>query len=341
MDEIKTKRLTMRDPTPDDLDIYLAFVSDYEVVKWTSSWPYPADREFTLSRCQQIDPELGFVGLVFLGDKLIGGMSCYDGSLGYFIARDHWSKGYASEMGHAAIARAFAVTDWDQITAEVMLGNPGSVKVLEKLGFMYSGPCQCSSVAQGGDFDASQFILSRADWLAANPLHIETDRLVIRAFGPNDTAAFHAFASHNEVARMMHSIPHPLSMEQAQDWIDGRVYNGQIGFCPGVYLQDGTLIGTLGIGGDPVSTAYFFDPNHWQQGYATEAMRGFLAAMFSKFDLTEIEAGAMVDNPASQRVLEKLGFTATGRKLHQSNQRLEPDPLILYRLTQTQFKAAT
>lgn len=341
MDEIKTKRLTMRDPTPADLDGYMTFVSDYEVVKWTASWPHPADPEFTLSRCRQVPPEQGFVGPVFLGDEQIGAMGCVDGELGYFFARKHWGQGYATEMARAVVARAFAVTDWDQITAGVFDGNPGSIRVLEKLGFRETGRDSLFSKAQGQELFGPDFVLTRTDWLAANPIHIETSRLVIRAFGKDDVAAFHSFASRNEVARMMQSIPHPLSVDQAQDWIDTRTYRGQLGFCPGVYLKDGPLIGALGIGGDPVSTAYFFDPRHWGQGYATEAMGGFLAQMFDQFSLAEIVAGAMEDNPASQNVLAKLGFVETGRKMHQPTLRLEPDPLILYRLGRTQFEART
>ncbi len=340
MHEIKTERLTMRDAVPGDLDGYMAFVSDYEVIKWTASWPYPADREFTLSRCRQVPSEQGFVGPVFLGDEQIGGMGCMDGELGYFFAQDHWGKGYATEIARAVIARAFAVMDWDQITAGVFDGNPGSIRVLDKLGFKETGRGKLFSKAQGKELHGPDFVLTRSGWLAANPLCIETDRLIIRVFSADDTAAFHGFASRNEVARMMQSIQHPLSREQAQDWIDGRIYDGQLGFCPGVYLKDGTLIGAAGIGGDPVNVAYFFDPSHWGQGYATEAVHAFLTVMFKQFDLTEIEAGAMEDNPASQRVLTKLGFTEIGRKMHQPSLRLEPDPLILYRLTRTQFEAA-
>jgi len=40
----------------------------------------------------------------------------------------------------------------------------------------------------------------------------------------------------------------------------------------------------------------------------------------------------MFDNPASHRVLEKLGFDKTGEKMHKASGRLEKAPLFLYRL---------
>ncbi len=340
MDEIRTKRLRWRLPVASDVDGYMAFVSDYEVVKWTASWPHPADRDFVVSRCVPVDRERGFAGPVFLGDVQIGGIGIMGGELGYFFAREHWGKGYATEMAAAIITRAFKNPDLGEITASVILGNGGSVAVLKKLGFQQTGMSRCPCIAQGGEYDALDYILTRERWLAQNPLLIETDRLLINAFAPGDAGAFRAIGARKEVARMMQSIPHPLSLQQAQDWIIEREYTGKIGFFAGVYLRDGTLIGAVGLGGEPVSTAYFFHPNQWGHGYATEAMDGFLTQMFAQFDLPELTAGAMVDNPASQQVLTKLGFVEIGRKMHQPSLRLEPDPLILYRLKRTEFKAS-
>ncbi len=338
MREIKTARLRMRDPSPDDLEIYLAFVSDYEVVKWTSSWPYPADREFTLSRCQQIDPENGFVGLIFQGDEHIGGMSCFDGALGYFIARDHWGKGYATEMAQAAIARAFAVLDWDQITAEVMQGNDGSQRVLEKLGFVCVGDTRCVSQAQGGEFVASRYVLTRAKWLAANPYEVRSDRLIIRGLREGDWRDLQVLGGVPEVARMMFNVTAPWAEADVKAWLEMSKWRGQVGFRPAVTLLDGTLIGTLGIGGDPVSCAYFLGQDFWGKGYATEAMAAFLPDVFERFSLTEITASHFDDNPASGRVLAKLGFERTGIAMGSSAARLEDAPETLYRLSRNQLR---
>ena len=84
---------------------------------------------------------------------------------------------------------------------------------------------------------------------------------------------------------------------------------------------------------------YSKDPAFWGQGYATEAARAFLGAMSAQFELGDVIAGAMVDNPASQRVLVKLGFVETHRRLHQPSLRLEPDRLVMYRLTRTGSEA--
>ena len=333
MDDIRTDRLRWRLPRPDDFDAYLQLVSDFEVVKWTASWPHPPDPELVRQRCTPVSPERGFAGLIWRGRELVGAMGLIDGEIGFAFARTHWNKGFATEMGRAMIARAFLRHDWEAIEAGVFEGNGASRRVLEKLGFVATGQGQHECVAQGRSLPIGHFRLSRTAWLAANPLRIETDRLVIRPLTGADASAFHRIANHRRVARMMMALPHPLSEAAAAQWIAERAWSGGLGFCAGIFLKEGPLIGNVGLGGTPVSTMYFIDPEHWGRGYATEAMRAFLADSFARFALPEITAGAMADNPASQRVLEKLGFERTGAGRCTSMARLEDVPEYLYRLT--------
>lgn len=341
MDDIRTKRLYWREPRLSDVDGYMAFVSDYKVVKWTTTWPYPADRAFTASRCVPVDPARGFAGPVFLGDEQIGGIGVLDADLGYFFAPGHWGHGYASEMTRAMLTRAFARYDWDEISAGVFDGNPASVRVLEKLGFRKSGQSRVFSKAQGRELSGPDFSLSRADWIAANPLHIETDRLLIRGLIDDDWRDLQRIGSHHAVARMMYSLKSPWADADVKTWLAHSKWQGRLGFRPAVTLKGGTFIGALGIGGDPCTVAYFIDPEHAGKGYATEAMSAFVQDCFMRFGLTEILAARFADNPASGRILQKLGFVKTGEGLGESAARLEDEPEYRYRLNRTQFKAAT
>ncbi len=341
MDELRTARLRWRLPAPGDFDAYLRLVSDFEVVKWTATWPHPPDAELVRRRCDPVPPAQGFAGLIWRQDVLVGAMGLIDGEIGFALACDHWNRGYATEMAAGLVARAFHRHDWSQIKASVFDGNTASARVLEKLGFAETGRGEHANAAQRRTLPITQFALCRARWLAQNPLRIETARLLIRPYTPADAPAFRAIANHESIARMMASLPHPLSQAQAANWIATRAYRGQPGFCLGVFAGDGALIGNLGIGGDPVSTMYFLDPRHWGNGYATEAIRAFLGWAFAAYGLGEIAAGAMADNPASQRVLEKLGFRRTGAGRCKSLARLEETREYLYRLTRTQFEAAT
>ncbi len=104
MTRLITDRLMMRRAQPSDAEAYHALVSDYDVVKMTASWPWPADPAHTMLRMMPLDPKLGMVGPVFHRGELVGGMgvSSKEGGqpeMGYMLARTHWGKGFASEMG--------------------------------------------------------------------------------------------------------------------------------------------------------------------------------------------------------------------------------------------------
>ena len=161
---------------------------------------------------------------------------------------------------------------------------------------------------------------------------IETARLVICPFGSSEGDALAGLMNDPYIASMMTSIRYPFGQQTAEEWICERQFHGSLGFCVKVTLKDGTMIGFIGIGGDPVDTAYAFGREFWGNGYATEAMRGFLSTVMPAFGLNEITAGAMFDNAASQSVLRKLGFVKTGEDMHKTSGRVEEAPLFLYRL---------
>jgi RimJ/RimL family protein N-acetyltransferase len=75
------------------------------------------------------------------------------------------------------------------------------------------------------------------------------------------------------------------------------------------------LIGGIGLrpDGDAHVLGYWLTPEAWGRGYMTEAARALLAAAHGSLRLTRFRAGHFVDNPASGRVLAKLGFRPTGR----------------------------
>jgi RimJ/RimL family protein N-acetyltransferase len=75
------------------------------------------------------------------------------------------------------------------------------------------------------------------------------------------------------------------------------------------------LIGSIGIdtSGDEPELGYWLARDHWGRGYATEAGRAVIEIARSSLRLPRLVSGHFTDNPASGRVLEKLGFRATGQ----------------------------
>jgi RimJ/RimL family protein N-acetyltransferase len=73
------------------------------------------------------------------------------------------------------------------------------------------------------------------------------------------------------------------------------------------------LVGSVGLSrdGDKVELGYWIGRPYWGQGYATEAARALLS-LAKVLGHRRLVAGHFVDNPASGRVLRKLGFCPTG-----------------------------
>ena len=75
------------------------------------------------------------------------------------------------------------------------------------------------------------------------------------------------------------------------------------------------LVGSCGLGRRPsgaVELGYWIARPYWGLGYATEAAEAVVGIARDALRLKALSAGHFVDNPASGRVLEKIGFRPTG-----------------------------
>ena len=159
---------------------------------------------------------------------------------------------------------------------------------------------------------------------------IETNRLVIRPIELIEAKDFHSIASRREIAENLASIPHPMSEEDARQWLAERAYQEQPEFVAGIFPLDGNLAGCIGISGNPVTTYYFLAREYWGNGFATEALNPFLDWCAEKFGIAEYKVGVIHDNFGSKRVLEKAGFKQTHVSLHIPPFRDTPDRLLIY-----------
>ena len=88
------------------------------------------------------------------------------------------------------------------------------------------------------------------------------------------------------------------------------------------------------------SLGYTVDPAHWGQGYATEAARRVAAFGFDDLRLNRIEATCHPDNPASIRVLRKLGMRREGYLRQHLRVRDRWLDSLLYAMLADEFGAA-
>jgi RimJ/RimL family protein N-acetyltransferase len=141
---------------------------------------------------------------------------------------------------------------------------------------------------------------------------LETGRLVLRAPGRQDAKAIAALAGDIRVAEKTARIPHPYGIEDAEQFL-ASVNKGDGEICFAI-VHDATLIGLCGIarGDGGAEIGYWLGVPYWGRGFATEAVRGVIDHAFGELGHATLQAGALVGNPASRRVLEKCGFQWTG-----------------------------
>lgn len=147
---------------------------------------------------------------------------------------------------------------------------------------------------------------------------LRTARLLLRAFRASDAAAVERGLSVREVAEQTLTIPHPYPRGSAITWI--RKHPAWYAAGKQVIwaiVHDDALVGAIGLVLVPAhrraEVGYWIAREAWGQGIATEALRAVLAHGFDTLGLHRIEAMHYVENPASGRVMQKVGMQYEGR----------------------------
>ena len=165
----RTERLLLRPGCAEDAPALARAIADEQVVRnlATAPWPFaledaeaflaaprdPAMPSFLITERTKGEPRI--VGACGLGRRPSGAVE-----MGYWVARPHWGKGFATEASRALIdiARALKLA---RLEASHFLDNPASGRVLEKLGFMPTGISAARySCARGGEAIARIYRLS-------------------------------------------------------------------------------------------------------------------------------------------------------------------------------------
>lgn len=334
---LATPRLRLVPVTDADPAEVAEAIGNYDVARWLGRVPYPYGSDDARAFIDANREQAGLVWFIREGEELVGGIGI-DDELGYWLARTAWGQGLVTEAANAVIDAHFAQPENGHLLSNYFPGNDRSAAVLKKLGFRNTGRRKVQARALAQTIEAHAMRLDRADWQRLRTIEVETERLVLRRLAEKDWRRLQQLGGVPEVARMMMALTVPWPEEAVRKWIAGSRFQGMPGYRLGVSLPDGGLIGTVGLGRD-LSLNVMIDRRYWRKGYATEAVRGFLADVFERFPrIDRIEADHFTDNPASAALLAKLGFEVTGSGLGASRARVERAPITLYRLTRDGFR---
>jgi len=167
---------------------------------------------------------------------------------------------------------------------------------------------------------------------------LETQRLLLRPFDSSDAADVQRLAGDRAIADTTLNIPHPYEDGLAEAWIEthareyaeGRLVNFAI-----TLSADGTLIGSIGLKLDREAPGsgelgYWVGVPWWNRGYCTEAAAAVLDYGFRLLELDRINAHHLLRNPASGRVMEKIGMRAEGVAREAFHKEGEREDIALY-----------
>ena len=142
-----------------------------------------------------------------------------------------------------------------------------------------------------------------------------TPRLLLRPGFPEDAPALARAIADEAIVRNLAAAPWPYSLRDAEAFLA----SPRDPVLPSFLVFERTegeprLAGSCGLArrrSGAVELGYWIARSRWGRGIATEAARA-LVEIARTLGLSQLEASHFIDNPASARVLDKLGFESTG-----------------------------
>ena len=148
---------------------------------------------------------------------------------------------------------------------------------------------------------------------------LRTSRLLLRPFQLSDAEAMEVWINDREIAANTRTIEYPYPPgsgkkwieKHPQTWLDGK--SAVFAICE---LESGDLMGAIGLEIDRdhhhAELGYWLGRQFWNRGICTEAAAAVLKFGLKQLGLNKVHAHYLLRNPASGRILEKIGMKKEG-----------------------------
>ena len=150
---------------------------------------------------------------------------------------------------------------------------------------------------------------------------LETSRLLLRPFEPDDAEVAFGWFGDPAVMRFMAGGPHTRVQQTRKRLRAYQKQQARLGFSKWIVIEkhSGRAIGDSGLivlseVGLAPDLGFRFAQGYWGRGYATEVATAWITAAFETFGLHAVSAFAHVEHLRSRRVLEKVGFRFQARQ---------------------------
>lgn len=179
--ELVTKRLRLRELNDSDKTTLPLLVNDLEVSQYLAVVPYPytsTDAEWFVEHCkegtQKTPRESYELGIELLETNQLIGMvglskvNRWDGkaTLGYWLGKQHWRRGYMSEAVQAILKYAFTDLGLQRIDVCAAVQNEASNGLIRKLGSTFEGVAKRDHRTKSSKIfvDVNKYGLLKENW---------------------------------------------------------------------------------------------------------------------------------------------------------------------------------
>ena len=174
----------------------------------------------------------------------------------------------------------------------------------------------------------------------------ETARLQLRPFALSDAKAVQILAGDIAIADTTLNLPHPYADGMAESWISKHLeaFAKAEGLTLAIVRKsDDALVGAISLMGiskdHQAELGYWIGKQYWNQGYCTEAGRVLLLYAFTELGLQRVHASHFSRNPASGRIMRKLGMQHEGTRRQHIRKWEKLEDLELYGILKAEWAA--
>lgn len=173
---------------------------------------------------------------------------------------------------------------------------------------------------------------------------IPLDRLLLRPFCLDDAKAVQELAGDPYIADMTLYIPHPYEDGIAENWIashQDQFEQGRSLELAIVHKEGQYVIGAICIAFhqpfDHGELAYWIGKPYSNLGYCTEAAKGIVRYAFEEIRLNRVFARHFGRNPASGKVMAKVGMKYEGTLRQHAKKQGKYEDLVYYGLLKEEY----
>ncbi|MAN63346.1 MAG: GNAT family N-acetyltransferase [Parvibaculum sp.] len=176
---LTTERLMLRAFRLEDADTVSQLAGEWDVAHMMAPVPYPyplsAAKDWIRSHRQCAIEGTDLTFAIWQGDTLIGSINIENrgddtAGIGYWVGKEYWNKGYASEAVTETLSYAFGELGINLLLTDLFADNLASARVLEKAGFAFACEKSGWSEARQETCPKREYRLTQARWQAQKGL---------------------------------------------------------------------------------------------------------------------------------------------------------------------------